>query len=85
MTYLFCVIKNNGNNVRYTTEGEKSNKCYARNHSILFLRLRGTAKEYLIRNYQSLLILKKNSLSEVEILDNKNFYKIINQNFCLQH
>ena len=32
MTYLFCTIKNNGNNVRCTAEGEKSNKC-ARNHT----------------------------------------------------
>ena len=44
MTYLFCVIKNNGNNVRCTTEGEKSNKCCARNYTNLFVRLRGTAQ-----------------------------------------
>ena len=53
MTYLFHVIKNNGNNVRCTTEGEKSHKC-VRNHAILIVPFRGTAKEYLFCNYQSL-------------------------------
>ena len=78
MIYLFCVIKNNGNNVGCTTEGEKSNKCCARNHTILFVSLRGTAQKYLFLSYQS-LILRVNSLSKGEILGNKNFYKIINQ------
>ena len=53
MTYRFCVIKKNWKNVRCTTEEEKSSKCYARNHTI-FVRLRGTAQEYLFRSYQSL-------------------------------
>ena len=75
MTYLYCVIKNNGNNVRCTTEERKSNKCCVRNHTILAIRLRGTAQEYLFSSY----ILRENPLSEGEILDNKKFYKIINQ------
>ena len=59
ITYLFCVIKNNRNNKRCTTEGEKSNKCEARNHTILFIRLRGTAQEYLFHSYQSRVFLEK--------------------------
>ena len=54
MSYRFCVIKNNGKDVRCTTDEEKSNKCYAKNNSILFVRLRGTGQEYLFRSYQSL-------------------------------
>ena len=54
MIYLFCVVKNNGNNVRRTTEGEKSNKCCARSHTIIFFSLRGTAQKYLFHSYQSL-------------------------------
>ena len=54
ITYLFCIIKNNGNNI-CTTEGEKSNKC-VRNHTIVFFRLRGTAQEYLFCSI-SLVIL----------------------------
>ena len=34
---LFCTIKSNENNRRCTTEGEKSNKCCALNHTILFV------------------------------------------------
>ena len=34
MTYLFRVVKNNSNNVRNTTEGEKSKKFCVRNHII---------------------------------------------------
>ena len=79
MTYLYCVIKNNGNNVTCTTEGRKSNKCCVRNHTILVIRLRGTVQEYLFSSY----ILRENSLSEGEILDNKKFYKIINQSKIL--
>ena len=74
----FCVIKNNGNNIRCTTEGEKSNKCCARNNAILFVSLRGTAQEYLFAVF-SLFILKENSISKGEILDNEFFYKIISQ------
>ena len=66
MTYIFCILKNKGNNVRCTTEGEKSNKCCTRNHTILFVCLRGTAQEYLFRSYQ-LFILRENSLDEGEI------------------
>ena len=54
MIYLVCIIKNNGNNIRYTTERELSNKCYVRNHTILFVSLRGTAQEHLFHSYQSL-------------------------------
>ena len=54
MNYLFYVIKNNVSNLRYTSEGEKSSKCCARNHTILFVRLKGTAQEYLFRSFQSL-------------------------------
>ena len=81
MTYLFCIIKNNKNNIRCTIEGEKSN-----------IVVQGIIPYYLfvyeeqLRNISftviSLFILRENSLSEGEILDNKNFYKIItNQNF----
>ena len=59
MTYCFSDIKNNGNNLRCTTEGEKSNKCSARSHTILFVRLRGTAQEYLFCSCQSLHSLRK--------------------------
>ena len=59
ITYPFCVTKNNRNNVRCTTEGEKSKKCYARNHNMLFVPLRGTAQEYLFHSYQSLHSLRK--------------------------
>ena len=41
------------NNVRCTTEGEKSNKCYVRNQTILFVHLSGTAQEYLFHSYKS--------------------------------
>ena len=70
-------------NVRCTTEEEKSNKCCRRNHTILFVRLRETAQEYSFAVI-SLFVLRENSLSEEEILHDKNFYKIINQSFCLQ-
>ena len=95
MTYLFCIIKNNGNNLRCTTEGEKSNKCCARNHTILFVCLRGTVQEHLFHSFTNLFIPRENSLSEGEMLDNENFYKIINQSeflsttltrlHCLKH
>ena len=78
MTCLFCVIKNDGNKVRCTTEGEKSNKCCVRNHTILFVSLRGRTQEYSFAVI-SLFIFRENSLSKGEILDNKIFYKIINQ------
>ena len=45
MTYLFCVINNTGNHVGCTTEGEKSNKGWVMNHTVLFLHLRGTVQE----------------------------------------
>ena len=54
MTHRFCVINNNGNNVRCATDGEISNKCYAMNHTRLLVRLRTTAQEYLFCSYQSL-------------------------------
>ena len=77
MTYRFCVLKNNGNNVKCTAKGEKSNKCYARNHTILFVPVRGTAQEYFC-SYQSLHSSKKNH-SAKEKFQIKSFYKIINQ------
>ena len=78
MTYLFCVIKNNWNNIRCATEGEKSNKCCARNHTLLFVSLREQLKKISV-TVISLLIFRENSLSKGEILNNKHFYKIINQ------
>ena len=68
MSYRFCVIKNNGYNVRRTNEGEKSNKYYAKNHTVLFVCLREIAQEYLFRSYQS-LHSSKSSLSEGNILN----------------
>ena len=68
MTYRFCVLKNNGNNVKCTAKGEKSNKCYARNHTILFVPVRGTAQEYFLQLSVS-SFFKKKSLSEGEISD----------------
>ena len=53
LTYLFCVIKNKRDNLRCTTEGEKSSKC-AMNHTILLTSLRGTVQKYLFCSYQSL-------------------------------
>ena len=40
--------------VRCITEGEKLNKCCARNHTTLFISLRGLAQEYLFCSYQYL-------------------------------
>ena len=54
MTYFFCIIKNNGSNVRCTAEGEKPNKCCKRNHTISFVHLRGKAQEYFFWSYMSL-------------------------------
>ena len=68
------------------TEGEKLNKCYGRNYTILFVPL-----EEQLTNISfaviSLFILRENSLSEGEILDNiKIFIKLlISQSLCLQH
>ena len=66
------------NNVRCTTEGEKSNKSCARSHTKLFVSLRRTAQEYISLTVISLFILRENSHSEGEILDNF-------QKFCVQH
>ena len=77
---FFGVIKKTGTTLRCTTEEEKSNKCCRRNHTILFVRLRETAQEYSFAVI-SLFVLRENSLSEEEILHDKNFYKIINQSF----
>ena len=73
ITYLFCIIKNNENNAKCTTEGEKSSKCCLRNHTI-FVHLKGTAQVAVI----SLFILRENSLRKREILD-KNLFEMINQ------
>ena len=45
--------------VRCITEGEKLNKCCARNHTTLFISLRGLAQEYLFCSYQYLQSLRK--------------------------
>ena len=75
--YFVCIIKNDVNNIRYATEREISNKCYVRNHTILFVSLKEQLKNISFAVI-SLFILRENSLSEGEILDNKIFYKIIN-------
>ena len=54
MTLPFFRYKENWNNVRCNTEGEKSNKCCGRNHTILFVPLTATAQEYLLCSYQFL-------------------------------
>ena len=77
MTYLFCIMKNNGSNVRCTTAGEKSNKCCARNHPIFCVCLRGIAREYIFHSYQ------ENSLSKGEILDKKIFIKSLANQGCV--
>ena len=55
----FLCYKEQQEQCRCTTEGEKSKKCYARNHNMLFVPLRGTAQEYLFHSYQSLHSLRK--------------------------
>ena len=83
MTYLFCIIKNNKNKIGEKKEKEKNLKeknqtYYLRNHIILFVSLRGTDEEYLFPVI-CFLILRENSLSEGEILDNTFFYKIVHK------
>ena len=85
MNYCFCIIKNNGNNGRCTTEGEKSNKYCARRHTIFLF-----VWEEHLRNISfaviSLFILRENSFSEREILDNKNFsFTTLTRLCCLKH
>ena len=70
MTYLFCIEKNNMNNVRCTTEGEKSNKCCGRNHIITICSFK--------RNGSRISRLQLSVSSFLEKI-HKIFYQIINQ------
>ena len=64
-TYLFCIIKNNRNNVWCAT-----------NHTMFFLFKTNSPRMSLLQ-WSVSYILTENSLREGKILDNKNFNKLL--------
>ena len=81
-TYLFCMIKNNRNNIRCTAEGKKIKQMLSK-ESYHICSFKWSNPRISPWQLSVSYILRGNSLSEGKIVDNKDLMKLwTNQSFC---